>query len=113
MRRAVAVVLFVNAFLVFVLQPHISKRLLPLLGGSAEVWIICTLFFQGALLAGYALAFAARRLPLSVSLSIRQYLLLPVISSGPVAAAPIAISPIPPSGAAALVSSSSFFRSHR
>ena len=62
LRRAVATVLFVNAFLVFVLQPHISKRLLPVLGGSAEVWIVCTLFFQLALLAGYATAYAARHL---------------------------------------------------
>jgi hypothetical protein len=61
-------VLFGNAFLVFVLQPHISKRLLPVLGGSAEVWIVCTLFFQLALLAGYALAHLARRLPLAPAL---------------------------------------------
>lgn len=76
LRRGVAVVLFVNAFLVFVLQPHISRQLLPLLGGSAEVWIVCTLFFQVALVAGYALAFAARRLPLRVSLSLHVALLL-------------------------------------
>jgi SAM-dependent methyltransferase len=70
LRRAVATVLFVNAFLVFVLQPHITKRLLPVLGGSAEVWMVCTLFFQLALLAGYAAAYGARRLPLAVSLSL-------------------------------------------
>ncbi len=69
LRRVVGAVLFVNAFLVFVLQPHISKRLLPVLGGSAEVWIVCTLFFQLALLAGYAAAYFARRLPLSISLT--------------------------------------------
>jgi len=39
MRAVVAATLFANAFLVFVLQPHVSKRLLPVLGGSAEVWI--------------------------------------------------------------------------
>ncbi|MEP7116824.1 MAG: fused MFS/spermidine synthase [Acidobacteriota bacterium] len=74
LRLAVATVLFVNAFLVFVLQPHITKRLLPVLGGSAEVWIVCSLFFQFALLAGYAAAYAARRLPLVVSLGLHAAL---------------------------------------
>lgn len=74
LRRVVASVLFVNAFLVFVLQPHISKRLLPVLGGSAEVWIVCTLFFQLALLAGYGVAYFARRLPLATSLTLHVVL---------------------------------------
>ena len=74
LRRVVAAVLFVNAFLVFVLQPHISKRLLPVLGGSAEVWIVCTLFFQLALLAGYSVAYVARRLPLATSLALHVML---------------------------------------
>ena len=74
LRRVVALVLFVNAFLVFVLQPHISKRLLPVLGGSAEVWIVCTLFFQLALLAGYSAAYFARRLPLATSLTLHVIL---------------------------------------
>ncbi|MEZ5420027.1 MAG: hypothetical protein R2708_22170 [Vicinamibacterales bacterium] len=76
LRRAVAAVLFVNAFLVFVLQPHISKRLLPVLGGSAEVWIVCSLFFQVTLLAGYAAAYSARRLPLGLSLGLHAALVL-------------------------------------
>lgn len=76
LRRAVAAVLFINAFLVFVLQPHISKRLLPVLGGSAEVWIVCSLFFQVTLLAGYAAAYGARRLPLSLSLGLHAALVL-------------------------------------
>ena len=76
LRRAVATVLFVNAFLVFVLQPHISKRLLPVLGGSAEVWIVCSLFFQLALLAGYVAAYFARRLPLPASLALHAVLVI-------------------------------------
>ncbi len=76
LRRAVAAVLFVNAFLMFVLQPHISKRLLPVLGGSAEVWIVCSLFFQVTLLAGYAAAYAARRLPLRLSLGLHAAVVL-------------------------------------
>lgn len=75
MRAVVAATLFANAFLVFVLQPHVSKRLLPVLGGSAEVWIVCSLFFQLALVAGYAAAYAARRLPLRVALALHVSLL--------------------------------------
>ena len=74
LRLGVSVVLFVNAFLVFVLQPYISKRLLPVLGGSAEVWTVCALFFQLALLGGYAAAFLARRLSVAVSLGLHAAL---------------------------------------
>src|SRR5690242_11725328 len=75
LRGAVATALFANAFLVFVLQPHISKRLLPVLGGSAEVWIVCSLFFQVALLGGYGLAAAARRIPLTAALPLHLALI--------------------------------------
>ena len=74
MRRAVATVLFLNAFLVFVLQPHITKRLLPVLGGSAEVWVVCSLFFQLALLVGYTAAYLVRRLPLTAVLALHAAL---------------------------------------
>ena len=74
-RRVVATVLFLNAFLVFVLQPHIAKRLLPVLGGSAEVWIVCSLFFQSALLLGYAGAYLVCRLPLTAALALHAALI--------------------------------------
>src|SRR3954447_6753380 len=42
----------------------IAKMVLPLLGGSPGVWNICMVFFQSALLAGYAYAhFISRRVP--------------------------------------------------
>lgn len=75
-RRAVAALLFGNAFLLFILQPYVSKRLLPVLGGSAEVWVMCALCFQMALLAGYAMAFLARRLPLGAALGLHGVLLI-------------------------------------
>ncbi len=74
LRGAVAAVLFVNAFLVFVLQPHITKRLLPVLGGSAEVWVVCSLFFQWALLAGYGAVYLVGRLPLTAALALHAAL---------------------------------------
>jgi hypothetical protein len=48
--------LLVSAALLFVIQPMIAKMVLPLLGGSPAVWNTCMLFFQAALLAGYAYA---------------------------------------------------------
>ena len=52
------VTLFVSAFLLFCVQPMIAKLVLPLLGGSPAVWTTCMVFFQGAVLAGYAYAHA-------------------------------------------------------
>jgi hypothetical protein len=48
-----AVTMFVSAGLLFCVQPMIAKMLLPILGGSPQVWIVCMLFFQALLLAGY------------------------------------------------------------
>jgi hypothetical protein len=53
-----AVTLFVSAFLLFLVQPMVGKLLLPLLGGTPAVWNTCLVFFQAALLAGYAYAHA-------------------------------------------------------
>src|SRR5688572_10614540 len=51
-----AVTIFVSAFLLFQVQPLISKAILPWFGGSPAVWSTCVLFFQIALLGGYAYA---------------------------------------------------------
>ena len=56
-----ALVIFVSAFLIFLVQPLIAKQILPWFGGSAAVWATCLLFFQTALLAGYAYADAVTR----------------------------------------------------
>ena len=51
----------ISAFLVFQVQPVISKIVLPWFGGSPAVWTTCMLFFQVVLFAGYAYAhFSAR-----------------------------------------------------
>jgi hypothetical protein len=49
-----AITLFVSAFLLFLVRPLIGKMILPKLGGTPQVWNTCMLFFQSALLAGYA-----------------------------------------------------------
>lgn len=46
--------IFSSAFLLFMVQPLISKQILPWFGGSAAVWATCMVFFQVVLLAGYA-----------------------------------------------------------
>ena len=48
---------FISAFLVFQIQPIISKIILPWFGGGASVWTTCMLFFQFFLLVGYLYAY--------------------------------------------------------
>ncbi len=47
---------FLSAFLLFLVEPIAAKQLLPVLGGSAAVWITCLVFFQTALLCAYSYA---------------------------------------------------------
>lgn len=51
-----ALTLFTSATLLFLVQPMIAKMILPYLGGTPAVWNTCMVFFQAALLAGYAYA---------------------------------------------------------
>jgi hypothetical protein len=53
-----ALTLFASAFLLFGVQPLVGKFALPWFGGTPAVWTACMLFFQAALLAGYAYAHA-------------------------------------------------------
>ncbi len=49
-----AATIFLGAFLLFQVQPIISKMILPWFGGGPAVWTTCMLFFQVLLLGGYA-----------------------------------------------------------
>jgi len=51
-----AATIFLGAFLLFQVQPIISKMILPWFGGGPAVWTTCMLFFQMLLLGGYAYA---------------------------------------------------------
>ena len=51
----------VAAFLILVVQPILARSILPMLGGGPSVWTASLLFFQLALLAGYAYAHVADR----------------------------------------------------
>ena len=54
--------IFVSAALLFVVQPMFTKMVLPRLGGAPSVWSVAIVFFQAALLAGYAYAHLLTRL---------------------------------------------------
>jgi hypothetical protein len=67
----------------------VAKMVLPLFGGTPAVWNTCMVFFQAALLAGYAYAHAA---PAWLGLR-RQSLIHMVLLVAPLVVLPIAISP--------------------
>src|SRR3990172_3966119 len=85
-----AVTIFVSAFLLFQVQPLISKYILPWFGGTPAVWTTCMLFFQTVLFAGYAYAhviferFSPRaQAGTQIGLMIVALLLLPVTPDPP------------------------------
>src|SRR6266513_2583574 len=48
--------IILSASLLFMVQPMFTKLVLPRFGGAPSVWSIAIVFFQTALLAGYAYA---------------------------------------------------------
>jgi spermidine synthase len=79
-----ALTIFISAFLLFQVQPLIAKLILPWFGGSAMVWTSCMLFFQTALLGGYAYAHRLSARPRPVQTRIHTILLLMSILSLPI-----------------------------
>src|SRR5262245_9276349 len=83
-----AATLFVSALLLFLLQPMFTKMVLPRLGGAPAVWSVALVFFQGALLAGYAYAhLLIRFLPPGVSAVIHLGVLAAAAMSMPIGVA--------------------------
>ena len=50
------VTIFSGSLLLFLIQPMFARMVLPSLGGSAQVWNTCVLFFSTTLLLGYGYA---------------------------------------------------------
>jgi hypothetical protein len=71
------------------MQPMVGKMILPLLGGTPAVWSTCMVFFQAALLGGYAYAHASTAW-LRVS---RQAILHMAVLALPLAVLPLAVNP--------------------
>ena len=75
-----AVAIFTSAALVFVVQPMVTKLVLPMLGGSPAVWNTAMVFFQTALLAGYGYAHLLQRVG-SIKLQLAIHLALLLIAA--------------------------------
>jgi spermidine synthase len=52
-----ALTTFASAFLIFLVQPIVAKRIVPWFGGVPAVWSVCLAFYQTTLFAGYAYAY--------------------------------------------------------
>jgi len=74
-----------SAFLLFQVQPVISKYILPWFGGSPGVWTTCMVFFQIVLFAGYAYAHALTRLRPRTQAIIHSGLMLAALLFLPIA----------------------------
>ena len=61
MQLVFTLTLFVSATLLFLVQPMFAKMVLPLLGAAPAVWNTCMVFYQAALLGGYAYAHLSLR----------------------------------------------------
>ena len=86
---AFAVTLFLSALLLFWVQPMFTKMVLPMLGGVPAVWNTAMLFFQTALLAGYAYAhLSSRFLGLRWQVILHLGLLALAATALPIAVAP-------------------------
>jgi SAM-dependent methyltransferase len=82
-----AATIFLSAFLLFLVQPIIAKQILPWFGGASSVWTTCLVFFQSALLAGYAYADATHRLGSRRQTLLHAALLLVSLATLPILAA--------------------------
>ena len=86
--------IFVNALLLFWLEPMAAKMLLPFLGGTAAVWNTCLMFFQVTLVAGYAYAHLLNsRLGVKAAAAVHMTLMI-----GATATLPIVLNAQPPAG---------------
>jgi hypothetical protein len=81
-----AATVLISAFLLFQVQPLVSKFILPWFGGSPAVWTTCMCFFQTLLFGGYAYAHfsehafrPAAQAWVHVALILAAALLLPIL----------------------------------
>src|SRR5262245_32771229 len=83
-----AITLFLSALLLFLVQPMFTKMVLPRLGGAPTVWSVAMVFFQAALLLGYAYAhLLIRRLPLGLGALVHLGILAAAALTLPIAIA--------------------------
>lgn len=68
------ITIFVAAALLFLVQPMFARMVLPLLGGAPSVWNTAMVFYQAALLGGYAYAHLTTRF-----LGVRRQMMLQLV----------------------------------
>ena len=78
------VAVFLGAFLLFLVQPLMAKQILPWFGGGSVVWASCLLFFQVALVGGYAYAHVSRRLGVRRQIWLHLILLIVALVTLPI-----------------------------
>lgn len=83
--------LLLSAGLLFAVEPMVGKSLLPALGGAPQAWITTLLFFQAALLGGYAYSHASIR-RLGPQRAVVVHL---VVLAGGIALLPLGLTPSP------------------
>jgi hypothetical protein len=76
-----AIIIFLSAFLLFLVQPLAGRVILPWFGGTPAVWSTCMLFFQVLLLGGYASAYFLHRC-LRPKMQLFVYTSLVLLSAG-------------------------------
>ena len=69
-------IIFCSAFLLFQIQPILTKELLPKFGGSASVWSAGMFFYQAVLLCGYLYAHMLSKFKLKLQFGIHSLLLI-------------------------------------
>lgn len=84
MLQLFTITIFIGSALLFLVQPMVAKWLLPMLGGSPSVWTGCMVFFQAALLAGYAYAHGLSRIR-SMALRLAIHAIAVTVSLAPLA----------------------------
>jgi len=79
-----ASLIFLSAFLLFQVQPLISKFILPWFGGSASVWLVAMVFFQLVLLLGYLYSYLLNHFKFKTQKIVHLVLILVTISTLPI-----------------------------
>jgi hypothetical protein len=96
-----SITIFLSAALLFMIEPMFARLVLPYLGGSPAVWNTCVVFFQAAMLAGYAYAhLLTRRAPVDIQVAIHVPVVIAAALVLPIAlpygwTPPVDRSPIP------------------
>ncbi len=84
-----AATIFSSGFLLFIVQPIVAREILPWFGGTVGVWTTCLMFFQVALVGGYAYAnWSIRRLRPRAQAGVHVVLLSASLLALPILASP-------------------------